>query len=326
MSYISCENIFLCYNNSIMKTMKKIVLSLMLIALVCVCAVSFAACNNATPQGQLANLWRNNGEYFVYDVTDTSSGETITGSYTVSIKPYDADSDIEDFGGKKLSNVKRGVYVNGRLEINGELYETGCYFEIINGGNFMVPAHTYRVKSVGDAEIMKMSGSYSGNTLNYTLKKDGQVSEGSLSANSPYYDNHEFHQSLRTLTTMSSNFSFSFNVPVVWNQIATVNLTAACKGVEKIKNAFTDTYEKNVTDENGVPAPQKIYAENGIECFKTDIVYSTKVPGSAQTLYYATSDITVNGWPITHALVRMVEPAGTGAVTYNLKTASITNL
>lgn len=283
--------------------MKKAILTVLVIAMIALLGICFAACNNATTQGQLANLLNDhNHEYFEYDVKACNYyGEILddfeysSGVYTVTLDAYDGGATIEDFGNATLSDVQKGVLVRGSLDIGDTSYDTGCYFNLIGGSSYMVPAYTYRVETVGDSEVFRLQGTYDGSTLNFERWINGEKSTGSVSTKSTYFDNNEFHQSLRTITTFSSNFSFSFATPVVSSTEATfANLTAIISSTVSIKTPYTEAVEK--------------YTESGINCYKMTLSRSTEVSGLYQTLYYATDSITDNGWSLKNVLVRIEEP------------------
>lgn len=292
----------------------------MLIAVVA--CLSMAACNNtASTQGQLRNILSDhNNETFVYDVfakgSDGNKVEGYDGTYTVTLKAYSDGSTISNFGSAdtKLENISAGVLVKGLLTVGTQTYDTGCYFTLINGSSYMVPAYSYRVQKDGETETLRVFGSYDGKKYSYTRTVNGEKSEGTVEAGSTvYYDNNEFHQSLRTITTFSDSLSFGFSVPLVSaTEASSVSLTAQVSGKTKVTTAFTESNETYV---------------DGIECYKTDISRATQVAGISQTLYYATSDVLVHGWAMKHVLVKIEEPfkkdGKTFHMNYELKTAEL---
>lgn len=293
--------------------MKKFISIILVIAVILALGISLCACNNATTQGQLANVWQSYEKY-VYDVIDSSSGKEINGTYTVTIKEYPEGSSVENFGDSSLAKVKKGVLVSSHLEIADTDLKTGCYFIINNNGNYMTPDSSFRVQSKDGKETLNLNGKYKKNAFEYNLNLKGESKKGSIKLNSPYYDNNEFHQTMRSISTFSEKLKFDFNVPIVADEINSVKLTAQCLSSEKVKTPFTASHkEKDKTP----------YAKDGIECFKVSISRTTDVQGSSQTLYYAKNDVKVNGWPLTKVLVKIVEPAGDGNITYNLKTAEL---
>ena len=96
-------------------------------------------------------------------------------------------------------------------------------------------------------------------------------------------------------------------------EASSVSLTAKVNGKTKVKTAFTESNEK--------------YAAEGIECYKTDVSRTTQVAGISQTLYYAESDVLINGWAMKHVLVKIEEPfkkdGKTCYMNYELKTATL---
>jgi len=279
--------------------MKKLALVLVLIVLTL--SFTLTGCNKASTQGQLVNILANhNHEVFTYDVSDSSG---VIGSYVVTLDKK-ASQDSFTFGDENTTiKVNEGILAQAVLTVGTTTYNTGCYYDLISGSSFMTPAYTYRVKNVDGQETFKLFGKYDGTSLNYDKWiNGGEKQSGTVTAeSSPYYDNNEFHQLLRGVTTFSTSFSFSYAVPLVSETESTsVSLTAAC--------STTETLQFNGADVN---------------CYKVVVSRSTKVAGTTQTLYYSVDDIKPSlsgtGWPITHALLKIVE----GNITYTLKSASL---
>lgn len=303
--------------------MKKVILTISVILIAVVACLSMTACNNtASTQGQLRNILSDhNNETFVYDVfakdSDGNKVEGYDGTYTVTLKAYSDGSSISNFGSAdtKIENLSAGVLVKGLLTVGTQTYDTGCYFTLINGSNYMVPAYSYRVQKDGENETLRVFGSYDGKKYSYTRTVNGEKSEGTVEAGGTvYYDNNEFHQALRTITTFSDSLSFKFFVPLVSATEATsIELTANVNGKTKVTTAFTESNEK--------------YAAEGIECYKTSISRKTDVVGISQTLYYAEKEVLINGWAMEHVLVKIEEPfkqdGKTFYMNYELKTATL---
>ncbi len=299
--------------------MKKIITSIILVAMIAIVAFSLSACNSATTQGQLANILSDHSqEHFVYDVLDTANNTT--GTYTVDLCTYQKGSTIENFGADTLQNVAEGILVKGTLTIADITYQTGCYYTLINGSSYMVPAYSFRTQSENGNETFRLQANYDDGAFNYEKVIDNNTDQkqtGSIELSGTYYDNNEFHQSLRSVTTFSTAFSFSFALPLVDAQEASLaTLTASCSSMENVKVAYTS----NHADET--------IRENGLECYKVSISRSTEVAGTSQTLYYSKSPIVLNGWTITRALVKIVEPYKTidgssASIEYTLKEATL---
>lgn len=303
--------------------MKKVILIISVMLVATIACLSMTACNNtATTQGQLRNILSDhNNESFEYDVfAKNANGDKVDGydgTYVVTLKAYSDGSQIENFGSSSttLENLSAGVFVKGVLNVGTQSYETGCYFKLIDGSSYMVPAYSYRVQKDGETETLRVFGSYDGKKFSYTRTFDGKTDEGVVEAgNATFYDNNEFHQSLRTITTFTDSLSFAFAVPLVSATEATsVGITATVNGKTDVKTAFTESRED--------------YQEKGIACYKTYISRSTQVAGISQTLYYATSDVNINGWNMKHVLVKIEEPfkkdGSTLTMTYELKTATL---
>lgn len=313
--------------------MKKIILSLTLIVIVATLAVGLSACNNATTQGQLANLLNDHkSEAFSYDVyAIDQEGNKISipgtemlssqphGTYDVTLDAYDQGATVNNFGAignTSLVDVRKGVLIRNKLQIGGTsiVQSSGCYYNLIDGTSYMVPAYTYRTIEVGEEMTFAMFGVYDGSTLKYQIEQDGNKKEGSVSLKGTYFDNNQFHTSLRTVTTFSNNFSFSFATAIVSpDEIGDATLTASISSTKYIQNEFT----KSRAD----------YQEKGIVCYKTVLSRTTDVAGMSQTLYYATNDVTDNGWALKNVLVRIEEPFKTaesaGIMVYDLKSATL---
>lgn len=303
--------------------MKKVILTISIVLVVALACVSMTACNNtATTQGQLRNILSDhNSESFEYDVfakdADGNKIEGYDGMYNVTLKAYGEGAKIENFGSSdtNLENLSAGILVNGLLRVGTQTYETGCYFKLINGSSYMVPAYSYRVQKDGEKETFRLFGSYDGKKFSYTRTVNGEKSKGSVEAGgTTYFDNNEFHQALRTITTFNDSLAFSFSVPLVsTTEAGSVTLTTRADGKTNVKTPYTASSEK--------------YSDNGIECYKVYVSRATEVAGVSQTLYYAASDVLFNGWAMRHVLVKIEEPfkkdGSTNMMTYELKTATL---
>lgn len=218
-----------------------------------IACLSMTACNNtATTQGQLRNILSDhNNESFEYDVfAKNANGDKVDGydgTYVVTLKAYSDGSQIENFGSSSttLENLSAGVFVKGVLNVGTQSYETGCYFKLIDGSSYMVPAYSYRVQKDGETETLRVFGSYDGKKFSYTRTFDGKTDEGVVEAgNATFYDNNEFHQSLRTITTFTDSLSFAFAVPLVSaTETTSVGITATVNGKTDVKTAFTASRE-----------------------------------------------------------------------------------
>lgn len=307
--------------------MKKLALALSAILVIALTSVALVACSNATTQGQLENVWLD-GETYVYEVTDTSFETPKKGVYTVEIKGYGKGATVEGFGDTSLENVAKGFLVTCELNMDNEAYESVSknYFQIISGSSFMVPYATYTLQKENGAVVFEMSGRYSGTTLNYKMSVNGgEETTGSVFGKSPLYDNNQIHQVLRSAPTLSTSFAFSFSVPVASkNEVAIAQLNASCSSKSFIKNEWTENYKIDETPQNpDKPEENTPYKANGIECFKVILSRSTNPSGKHHTLYYAASDVKLNGWPLKKVLVQFEEPTENGTVVYTLTKAEI---
>ena len=162
--------------------MKKVILTISIVLVVALACVSMTACNNtATTQGQLRNILSDhNSESFEYDVCAKDAGgnkiEGYDGTYKVTLKAYGEGAKIENFGSSdtNLENLSAGILVNGLLSVGTQTYETGCYFKLINGSSYMVPAYSYRVQKDGEKETFRLFGSYDGKKFSYTRTVNGE--------------------------------------------------------------------------------------------------------------------------------------------------------
>ncbi|MBR4800945.1 MAG: hypothetical protein IK048_04695 [Clostridia bacterium] len=291
---------------------KKLIILVLSIFVLAILATTLVACNRATTQGQLSDfLIDHKEEVFVYDVTN---GLTNTnGTYTVSIKKYPAGSTIHDYFREALVNVPKGMLVTGHLVMGTTEYTTACYFNIVDGTSLMTPASSSRVQKENGEEVFRMQGTYYGANFSYERVINGISNSGTIKLSGTYFDNNEFHQSLRTVQTFSTNFSFSFAVPLVsQTEISAVTLNASCSALENVETAYTATLD-----------------QSAVSCYRISLSRSTKVAGLSQTLYYAVDPMKASNSALTmkNVLVKFVEPitsdGETYYVVYTLKNATI---
>lgn len=286
--------------------MKKVILTIFTVALIAVLGASLVACNSATTQGQLENPlgFDHNAETFVYDALDTYTGQK--GEYTVHIQGYDRGATVPDFDGGELANVEKGILVTGNLTIGTSASSTGCYFKLVGSStSYMVPVESYTVHTEDGAQTFKLHGTYGGNVFNYTRTVGDKTDNGSFKISGTYFDNNEFHQMLRTVSTYASGLSLAYTMPLVTaSEAGAVSITATSNSVEKVSTPFTDSI-LNAQDE-------QIYPE-GMDCFVVKINRATQVAGASQTLYYAVQNVAsdhehINIRVMQHVLVKMIEP------------------
>lgn len=284
--------------------MKKIILSILVISMVLVLGLSLTACNNATPQGQLASIigglqYPQNHEEFVYDIFDRLDNSTAdpvkTGTYTVKLDAYTQGSNVP-FGNSTITNADEGILIRGFLESGNTIYETGCYYKIVSGTSFMVPAYSFRTHTVDGELQFDLQAHYEGSNFSFDrtvgeVKDSGKVKV----SGAVVFDNNQMQQVLRSLTTFSSSVNLGFNMPLVSaKETTSTSLTASGGSVENV----TVEYSKS----------NELYKENGIPCYKITISRSTVVSGTPQTLFYSTNDIVCDGWNVKNPLVKIVEP------------------
>lgn len=290
--------------------MKKFLLIITLIAVMGVGAFALTACNNATTQGQLENVWQS---YERYDYTVHYGDET--GTYVSEVKAQD-----------------NGYLVTGLLNVGNTEYELRCFFSLTSGSSYLVPRSTYRRQTVNGVQELLVEGTYDGSTLKYKRTTPDGTTEGDISLASPYYDNNEFHQSLRGISTFSTSLAFSYNTAIITASEATsASLTLSVSSTENVQT------EVKVATDQGLQ-------DLTVNCYKATLSRSTTVAGAAQTLYYTVEDmhaaidpstgetvVVAEGWELPHVLTRIEEPykkadGSVGYVVYVLNAISLGSL
>lgn len=334
--------------------MKKTASLLILVIVISALAFTLAACNNATTQGQLVDAWKEGRPYEKYTyVVDDSASEGTEGTYVSEIfyhAAYNGDENSQYYNPYKVTvgdttiEQREGYLIRSTLEatLDGTAYEyvTECYFSLTDGANYLLPTATFRSETVNDTEALRMNGTYSGNTLSYTLVVNGgEAKTGSVGLGSVFYDNNEFHQSLRGVSTFGTSFSFSFSTAVInATEQASASLTLSVSGTENIEGlAFPSVGQ----DENGAEISSEA---TSVECYRASLSRATTVSGASQSLYYSVRPVYAaisddrtetllstydNGWwELPHVLVRIVEPyndadGNAQSVTYTLSGISL---
>ena len=291
--------------------MKKLGLSLLLILVICAVAFGATACNRATTEGQIENVFFNlqNGvtESYVYDVTNSSN--SATGTYKTTIKYFTAGQTVTVSEYNQVTDCGKGYLFTSELTMSdGYTSKSSCYFVIsaVSGvtSTFLKPVASYK-KVTGSSNDFTEYGSYSGKDYNYTLITS-ETKEGNVTVGTKFYDNNEFHNSLRGVNKdiFNSGFTLSFNVAVVTaDEQAAASITAKSDGKDNITT--------NVLDGDNNKTVYESYAIN--------LSRSTKVAGSTQKIWYAKDDVSCNGFYITHLITQIVE----GSVTYTLKSFAL---
>ena len=328
--------------------MKKIASAIVLVVVVSVLAVTFAACNNATTQEQLVDAWKEGRPYqrYTYSVND-SAYDGVEGTYVSEIfyhAAYNAETAPEKVTvGDSTFEQREGYLIRSTLEatLDGKahLIVTECYFSLTDGSSYLLPSATFRSESVDGNEVLRMNGTYSGNSLSYTLKTADGEKKGSIGLGSVFYDNNEFHQSLRGVSTFSTSFSFAFSTAVVnATEQTSASLTLSVSGTENISGLEFDSVGRN---EEGAEIASET---TSLECYKATLSRSTTVAGASQTLYYTVAPVYAaineagddtlvftydNGWwALPHVLAAIVEPyndadGNAQTVTYTLTDISL---
>ena len=308
--------------------MKKIIVAVLLIAVICTAAGVLVACSNATTQGQLENVWQPY-ERYTYSVSyKADDGSDASGTYVNEIRHYDAGATV-GLGSVELASVAEGYLVTGTLTAGDRTLFNACYYALSSGGSYLVPSATYRKETAEGKTVFEYSGTYDGATLNYSgTREDGTKLSGSLGLSQPYYDNNQFHQALRGVgSLLAEGFSFpSFNVALVAAEEQTVIVLSA-----------SVTATASVPSE--IPAGDSVQA---FDCLKMTLSRSTTIAGESQSIWFASSpvkcvvdgDDTVlvsegAGWELKNVIVKIEEPykAKDGSVqkvTYTLSDIDLT--
>ena len=329
--------------------MKKTVSFITLIVVVAVLAVTFAACNNATTQGQLVDAWKEGRPYECYTYSvDDSAQEGVEGEYVSEVFYYAAYNSVSNPNKVKVGDTsfeqREGYLIRSTLEATLDdkkiRYVMECYFALTDGRNYLLPYATHRSENVNGKEVFRMDGTYNGSSLAYTLTANGESKSGNIGLNSPYYDNNQFAQSLRGVSTFSSSLSFSFTTPVVnATEQVSASLTFSVGGTASVGDLPFASAGKD-GDGNEVNN-----ATTTLECYRATLGRATTVSGASQTYLYTVNPIYAaksddgtttllstydNGkmWSLPHVLVGFVEPyndadGNAQTVTYSLTDISL---
>ena len=329
--------------------MKKTVSFITLIVVVAVLAVTFAACNNATTQGQLVDAWKEGRPYECYTYSvDDSAQEGVEGEYESEVFYYAAYNSVSNPDKVRVGDTsfeqREGYLIRSTLTatLDGKVHRivTECYFALTDGRNYLLPAATFRRETVDDNEMLRMNGTYSGNNLSYTLKTPDGEKKGNVGLGSVYYDNNQFAQSLRGVSTFSSSLSFSFTTPVVnATEQVSASLTFSVGGTASVGDLPFASAGKD-GDGNEVNN-----ATTTLECYRATLGRATTVSGASQTYLYTVNPVYAaksddgtttllstydNGkmWSLPHVLVGFVEPyndadGNAQTVTYSLTGISL---
>ena len=283
--------------------MKKIILSLLIVVMVVVLGVGLTACNSATPQGQLADLLFNHDhETFTYDVkiydVKNASYDQETGTYVARLDKFKKDATVE-FGSRTLSNVSEGIRVTGELTYGTTHYEMGCYYTLVSGMSYMVPAYSFMTVIENGETTYEMQGKYNGSTFECERKLGSdEALNNSVKLSGTIWDNNQIQQILRAVpsSTFSSGMNLSFSTPIATaKEFGSASLTATGKSTASIKVPYTNTNDE--------------LQENGINCYQITLSRSTQIKKTmTHTLYYAVDEIKIKGWGMKNVLVKMIEP------------------
>ena len=295
--------------------MKKTVSFITLIVVVAVLAVTFAACNNATTQGQLVDAWKEGRPYECYTYSvDDSAYDGVEGKYVCEVFYYEAYNSMPNpekvTVGDTSFEQREGYLIRSTLTatLDGKdiLYVMECYFALTDGRNYLLPVATFRSEKLG----------------------------------SVYYDNNQFAQSLRGVSTFSSSLSFSFTTPVVnATEQVSASLTFSVGGTASVEDLPFASAGKD-GDGNEVNN-----ATTTLECYRATLGRATTVSGASQTYLYTVNPVYAaksddgtttllstydNGkmWSLPHVLVGFVEPyndadGNAQTVTYSLTGISL---
>ncbi len=302
---------------AIITDMKKVILSISIIVMTLAIGLGLTACNNATAQGQLANILGDHyHETFVYDVTNSHDDET--GVYTVKLDFFPKGSTVTNFGAATLSDVDKGILVSGELVHGKYTYKSGCYYRITGGTNLMVPYASYRIQTENGVQTFAVQGKYEGGAFKYDKTVGEETKKGELGASGLVFDNNQIQQVLRSATTFSSGLSMSFSTPIVAvkdENTAVAKLTASGRSAtEKVKVPYTEGIDE--------------FKEDGIPCYRVSLSRTTAISSIGQTYFYAANDLTYETtWGMKHVLIKAIEPYKIGAESferyYSLRSAVI---
>lgn len=283
--------------------MKKIILSLLIVVMAVVLGVGLTACNRATPQGQLSDLLFNHDhetfEYSVkiYDVRNSSYGQE-SGTYIAKLDAFKKGAAVA-FGSRTLSSVDDGIRVTGELAYGKTQYKTGCYYTLVSGMSYMVPAYSFMTVIEDGVTTYDMQGSYSGSTFECERKFAGEeATKKSVKLSGTVWDNNQIQQILRAIpsSAFAGGMNLSFSTAIAnAHEFGSALLTAEGKSTAHVKVPYTDTVDD--------------LKENGINCYRITLSRSTQIKRTmTHTLYYAVDEVKFNGWGMKNILVKMVEP------------------
>ena len=176
----------------------------------------------------------------------------------------------------------------------------------------MQPVASYTIHYENDKETFRLNATYSTKYYDYTRTVNGGEPEtGRLKISGTVFDNNEFHQLLRTISTYSSGLTLAYKMPLVTaKEVVVADITAMSSTTTK---KISTPYSASLLDNEGAPR-----FENGeVDCYEVVISRSTQVAGSTQKLYYAVPNIGINpDYDNTRAfkniLMRIEEPYKVG--------------
>ena len=152
-------------------------------------AFTLAACNNATTQGQLVDAWKEGRPYqsYTYSVND-SAYDGVEGKYVSEVFYHAAYNSVSNPYKVRVGDTyfeqREGYLISSKLTatLDGKEHRivTECYFSLTDGSSYLLPSATFRSESVDDNEVLRMNGTYSGNSLSYTLKTADGEKKGSI--------------------------------------------------------------------------------------------------------------------------------------------------
>ncbi|MDE7373412.1 MAG: hypothetical protein K2N18_05050 [Clostridia bacterium] len=283
--------------------MKKIILSLLIVVMVVVLGVGLTACNRATPQGQLSDLLFNHDhekfEYSVkiYDVKKASYDQE-SGTYVAQLDKFKNDANVS-FGSSTLTHVGEGIRVTGELVYGKTQYKMGCYYTLVSGMSYMVPAYSFLTVIEDGVTTYDMQGSYNGSTFECQRKfGDAEPTKNSVKLSGTIWDNNQIQQILRAIpsSTFSGGLDLSFTTPIAnAHEFGSASLRATGKSTAHVKVPYTESIDE--------------LKENGINCYQITLSRTTQIKRTmTHTLYYAVDEVKLNGWGMKNVLVKMVEP------------------
>lgn len=265
--------------------MKKL---LTLTIIILVLSLSLTGCSTPV-QETLQSNWQQY-ERYTYDV---EYNQESIGTLTLISERINNDTVL--IGGHEFAN-QTGTKISYELNINDST--DYIHAEVLFQSNKpFTPIYSYK-KTIIDDAVTTIEGNYTNKKkYNYSITKDDEVIQDSLSIKAPLYDNEMVYYIVRCIK-MTSNFNFKFNVPSPLDN----NLQQRTVALVKKVNI-------NILDESR-------------ECYEVSMNTDQRMRGDNFLLYYSTTPIAIDDEDLDederqvyNPLVRFIE----GDYTYTLQ-------